>query len=59
MEKTDEIERYLRYQKKIRVLRLVREKVITVKEACEIFSISKTTFYNWKKSSIKMVRRVS
>ena len=49
MEKTVEIERYLRYQKKIRALRLVREKVITVKEACEIFSISKTTFYNWKK----------
>ena len=49
MEKTEEIERYLYFHKKIRVLKLVREKVITVKEACEIFSISKTTFYNWKK----------
>jgi len=58
MEKTEEIERYLYFHKKIRVLKLVRENVITVKEACEIFSISITTFYNWKKSSIKMERKV-
>lgn len=48
MKKTKEIERYLLYQKKLRVINLVKDG-FKVKELCEIFQISKTTFYNWKK----------
>ena len=47
MKKTKEIERYLRYQKKLRALNLVNEG-LKVLEVCDIFKISKTTFYNWK-----------
>ena len=47
MEKTDEIKRYLKFQKKIRALRLGED--LGSKYACEVFGISKTTYYNWKK----------
>jgi len=48
MEKTKEIEKYLTYQKKLRVLRLAKD-LRSCKEAYEIFGISKSTFYSWKK----------
>ncbi|MDA9563544.1 IS481 family transposase [Flavobacteriales bacterium] len=47
MKKTKEIERYLKYQKKLRALNLVKEG-LKVMDVCDIFKISKTTFYNWK-----------
>ncbi len=47
MKKTKEIERYLRYQKKLRALKLVNDG-LKVLDVCDIFKISKTTFYNWK-----------
>jgi len=47
MKKTKEIERYLKYQKKLRALSLVKEG-LKVMEVCDILKISKTTFYNWK-----------
>ena len=47
MKKTKEIERYLQYQKKIRVVKFAQD--FGAKEACEVFKITKTTFYNWKK----------
>ena len=47
MKKTKEIERYLKHQKKLRALNLVKEG-LKVMEVCDILKISKTTFYNWK-----------
>ena len=44
MKKTKEIERYLQYQKKIRVVKFAQD--FGAKEACEVFKITKTTFYN-------------
>ena len=48
MEKTKEIEKYLAYQNKLRVLRLARD-LKSCREAYEIFGVSKSTFYSWKK----------
>ncbi len=42
MKKTKEIERYLRYQKKLRALKLVNDG-LKVLDVCDIFKISKTT----------------
>ena len=47
MEKTEEIKRYLNFQKKLRALRLGED--LGCKYACEVFKISKTTYYNWKR----------
>lgn len=47
MEKTEEIERYLKFQKKLRVLSLAED--LGCNYACDVFKISKTTFYNWKR----------
>lgn len=47
MEKTEEVKRYLKYQTKIRVLKIAEE--LGCKYACEAFGISKTTFFNWKR----------
>ncbi len=47
MEKTEEIKRYLKFQKKLRALRLGED--LGCKYACEVFKISKTTYYNWKR----------
>jgi len=47
MEKTEEIKRYLNFQKKLRTLRLGED--LGCKYACEVFKISKTTYYNWKR----------
>ena len=44
MEKTEEIKRYLNFQKKLRALRLGED--LGCKYACEVFKISKTTYYN-------------
>ena len=40
MEKTEEIKRYLKYQTKIRAIRIAEE--LGHKYACEVFGISKT-----------------
>ncbi len=47
MEKTEENKRYLKFQRKLRALRLAED--LGCKYACEVFKISKTTFYNWKR----------
>ncbi len=47
MEKTEEIKRDLKYQTKIRAIRIAEE--LGFKYACEVFGISKTTFFNWKR----------
>ncbi len=47
MEKTEEVKRYLKYQTKIRALKIAEE--LGYKYACEAFGISKTTFFNWKR----------
>ena len=47
MEKTEENKRYLKFQRKLRALRLAED--LGCKYACEVFNISKTTFYNWKR----------
>ena len=46
MIKTREIEKYLQYGKKIRVLKYAQD--FGARDACETFGITKTTFYNWK-----------
>ena len=55
MEKTKEIDRYLKFQRKIRVLELAKD--LGGKQACEIFNISKTTLYNWKKKVYQRWRK--
>ena len=47
MEKTEEIKRYLKFQRKLRALRLAED--LGCKYTCDVFKISKTTFYNWKR----------
>ena len=47
MKKTKEIERYLNYQRKLRAIKIAEE--VGYKYACELFEISKTTFFNWKR----------
>jgi hypothetical protein len=47
MEKTEEVKKYLKFQTKLRALRLAED--LGCKYACEVFKISKTTFYNWKR----------
>jgi transposase InsO family protein len=47
MEKTEEIKRYLKFQRKLTALRLAED--LGCKYACEVFKISKTTFYSWKR----------
>jgi ACT domain-containing protein len=46
MKKTKEIEKYLAYQRKLRVLKLAKD-LKNSKEAFEIFGICKSTFYSW------------
>ena len=48
MKKTKEIEKYLRWKFKLRVLKFVRDHG-SINEACEIFEISRTTYFNWKR----------
>ncbi|RLD24472.1 MAG: IS481 family transposase [Bacteroidetes bacterium] len=48
MKKTKEIEKYLAYRKKLRVLKLAKD-LKSNRKAYEIFDISKSTFYSWKK----------
>lgn len=48
MKKTKEIEQYLAYQKKIRALNCLKDGFKAL-EVCDIFQISKTTLYKWKK----------
>ena len=47
MEKTEEIKRYLKFQRKLRALKLAED--LGCKYTCDAFNISKTTFYNWKR----------
>ena len=47
MEKTKEVVKYLRHQKKISVLNLAQK--LGCKEAFETFGVNKSTFYYWKK----------
>jgi putative transposase len=47
MEETEEIKRYLKFQRKLRAIRLAED--LGYKCACEVFKMSKTTFFNWKK----------
>jgi transposase len=44
MEKTEEIKKYLKFQRRLRALRLAED--LGCKYACNVFKISKTTFYN-------------
>ncbi len=46
MKKTIEIEKYLQYRKKIRVLKYAQD--FGARDTCETFGVNKTTFYNWK-----------
>ena len=48
MEQTKEIKAYLKFQFKLRVLRFAEE-YGKVNKTCELFNISKTSFYKWKK----------
>ena len=48
MKKAKEIEKYLRWKFKLRVLKFVRDHG-SINEACEIFEISRTTYFNWKR----------
>ena len=48
MKKTKEIEKYLAFRKKLRVLKLAKD-LKSSRKAYEIFDISKSTFYSWKK----------
>lgn len=43
-----EIEHYLRWKFKLRVLEFARD-YGKVKETCEIFSVSRSTYFNWKR----------
>jgi hypothetical protein len=56
MKKTIEIEKYLQYRKKIRVLKYAQD--FGARDACETFGVTKTTFYNWKNKFDKYVRKV-
>lgn len=47
MEKTEEVKRHRKYRTKIRAKRIAGE--LGYKYACEVFGISKTTFFNWKR----------
>jgi len=47
METTKEIRRYLQFKRKIAALRLGKE--LGHKCACEVFKISKSSYYNWKR----------
>jgi len=47
MKKTEEIKRYFKFQRKLRVLKLAEN--LGCNYACEVFKISKTTFYSWKR----------
>jgi transposase InsO family protein len=47
MEKTEEIKRYIKFQRKLRALKLADD--LGCNYACEVFNISKTTFFNWKR----------
>lgn len=51
MEKTKEIEQYLKFQKKLRALQLAKD--LGGRQACEILNISKTSLYNWKRKYAK------
>ena len=48
MKKTKEIEKYLRWKFKLRALKFVRDHG-SINAACEIFEISRTTYFNWKR----------
>lgn len=48
MKKTKEIEKYLRWKFKLRVPNFVKDHG-SINEACEIFEISRTTYFNWKR----------
>ena len=45
MEKTEEIKKYLKFQRKLRAIRLAQD--LGYKCACEVFKMSKTNFYNY------------
>lgn len=47
MKKTPEIERYLKFKRKIQVLNYAKE-IGSVRKTCDLFEISKRSFYNWK-----------
>jgi len=47
METTKEVRRYLQFKRKIAALRLGNE--LGHKCACEVFKISKSSYYNWKR----------
>lgn len=48
MEKTREIEQYLRWKFKLRVLEFAKD-YGKVKETCEMFNVSRSTYFNWKR----------
>lgn len=48
MKKTKEIQQYLDYHRKLRVLRFAKD-YGRINEVCEIFKISRTTYFNWKR----------
>ena len=48
MEKTREIEQYLRWKFKLRVLEFAKD-YGKVKETCEMFNVSRSSYFNWKR----------
>ena len=48
METTKEIEKYLAFQQKLKVL-LLASKLNSCKQAYELYGISRSTFYSWKR----------
>ncbi len=48
MEKTKEIEQYLRWKFKLRVLDFVKD-YGKVKETCEMFNVSRSIYFSWKR----------
>jgi hypothetical protein len=47
MEKTREMEQYLRWKFKLRVLEFAKD-YGKVKETCELFNVSRSSYFNWK-----------
>ena len=48
MEKTREIEQYLRWKFKLRVLEFAKD-CGKVKKTCEMFNVSRSSYFNWKR----------